>query len=144
MQTGDGQRRLIYTLRSLGLALASKKENNDDGLTFEFLADPETPGALPVLTGHNEGVITVNIAEADDAVARKAYDHQMHEGYRTLLGHFVTRSAITTGRAYPRQRPGSTMTERYSATKRVNYDESLKRHYSEWAARRLAGSLHQF
>jgi hypothetical protein len=51
---------------------------------FEFLADQ--PGQ-PVLTGHAQGVITLNVAEADDAerVKRRV---EMHEPYRTLLGHF--------------------------------------------------------
>ena len=37
------------------------------GLAFEFLADPDDPSAPRVLTGHNDGVITINVAEADDA-----------------------------------------------------------------------------
>jgi hypothetical protein len=54
-----------------------------DGPTFEFLA--ELPGQQ-VMTGHCEGVITLNIAEADDAerVRRRV---ALHEPYRTLLGH---------------------------------------------------------
>ena len=54
------------------------------GLTFEFLADvdPQTP----VMTGHADGLITVNIAEADDA-ERERRRTTMHEPYRTLLGH---------------------------------------------------------
>jgi hypothetical protein len=40
-----------------------------------------------VMTGHAQGVITLNVAEADDAerVKRKV---EMQEPYRTLLGHF--------------------------------------------------------
>ncbi|MCM2251808.1 MAG: putative zinc-binding metallopeptidase, partial [Ramlibacter sp.] len=40
----------------------------------------------PVLTGHRAGVITLNIAEADDTerVRRRMV---LHEPYRTLLGH---------------------------------------------------------
>jgi hypothetical protein len=40
-----------------------------------------------VLTGHADGVITVNVAEADDA-EREKRRVSMHEPYRTLLGHF--------------------------------------------------------
>ena len=40
----------------------------------------------PVLTGHADGVITVNIAEADDA-ERERRRTAMREPYRTLLGH---------------------------------------------------------
>ena len=40
-----------------------------------------------VLTGHDDGVITMALIEADDA-ERDAGAPQMHEPYRTLLGHF--------------------------------------------------------
>jgi hypothetical protein len=81
------KRRLIYSLQSLDLPLASKQDDPQGGLTFDFLADPTTPDAPKVLTGHDEGVITINIAEADDA-EREKRRHLMHEPYRTLLGHF--------------------------------------------------------
>ncbi|MBV8078553.1 MAG: putative zinc-binding metallopeptidase, partial [Planctomycetaceae bacterium] len=83
------KRRLIYSLLRLDLPLANKMEDPLGGLAFEFLADPDpgTPGAVPVLTGHDGGVITINVAEADDA-ERERRRHQMHEPYRTILGHF--------------------------------------------------------
>ena len=42
---------------------------------------------MPVLTGHDNGVITVNVAEANDA-ERERRREAMREPYRTLLGHF--------------------------------------------------------
>jgi hypothetical protein len=81
------KRRLVYSLLGLNLPLASKADDAEHGLAFEFLADPKGPDASPVLTGHDDGVITINVAEADDA-EREKRRHQMHEPYRTLLGHF--------------------------------------------------------
>jgi hypothetical protein len=81
------KRRLIYTLAALGLPLCNKVEDPERGLAFEFLADPKDPAAPRVLTGHAEGVITINVAEADDP-EREKRRVQMHEPYRTLLGHF--------------------------------------------------------
>jgi hypothetical protein len=79
----DAKRRLIYSLFSLGLPVGPNAD--DGGLRFEFKADlPSTPG---VLTGHQHGLITVNVAEADDA-EREKRRLAMHEPYRTLLGHF--------------------------------------------------------
>jgi hypothetical protein len=78
------KRRLIYNLLDLGLPLG---DASSGGLCFEFLADAETPGAPPVLTGHASGVITVNLAEADDA-ERERRKRALNEPYRTLLGHF--------------------------------------------------------
>ncbi|MDR3637758.1 MAG: putative zinc-binding peptidase [Isosphaeraceae bacterium] len=81
------KRRLIYSLLNLDLPLPTKIEDADRGLTFEFLVDPEGPGAAPVLTGHAGGVITINVAEADDA-ERERRRNSLKEDYRTLLGHF--------------------------------------------------------
>ncbi len=81
------KRRLIYTLLSLKLPLIDREQNPDSGLQFDFMADPEDPKLPRILTGHASGVITVNIAEADDA-ERERRRLQMHEPYRTLLGHF--------------------------------------------------------
>jgi hypothetical protein len=77
------KRRLFYTLAKLGLASPDPPAGQRDGPVFEFLAD--LPGQQ-VLTGHCAGVITLNIAEADDAerVRRRV---ALHEPYRTLLGH---------------------------------------------------------
>ena len=77
------KRRLFYTLAQLGLVSPNPPGGQRDGPVFEFLAD--LPGQQ-VMTGHCEGVITLNIAEADDAerVRRRV---ALHEPYRTLLGH---------------------------------------------------------
>lgn len=54
-------------------------------LIFDFLADDPDSGR-PVLTGHAGGVITLNIAEGDDA-ERERRRTAMNEPYRTLVGH---------------------------------------------------------
>ncbi len=78
--------RLFYTLLRLNLPLADISSNPEQGLAFDFLADP--PGSGPrILTGHDEGLITINLAEADDAL-RERFRNEMGEPYRTLLGHF--------------------------------------------------------
>jgi hypothetical protein len=78
--------RLFYTLIKLQLPLVTKAED-PDGLAFDFLAAPGTPTAAPVMTGHANGLITISLAEADDA-ERERQRNQMGEPYRTLLGHF--------------------------------------------------------
>jgi len=79
------KRRLIYALMQFNLPVAHKTQENPKGLEFRFIADP--PGGPRILTGHDNGVITVNLAEADD-VERERARVSMHEPYRTLLGHF--------------------------------------------------------
>ena len=79
--------RLFYTLLKFKLPLATKEEE-PDALAFDFIADQTGPqGHIPVLTGHEDGLITINIAEADDP-ERERRRSQMGEPYRTLLGHF--------------------------------------------------------
>ena len=77
--------RLIYSLLRWGLPLANRADDPVHGLAFEFLAvAPDTP---KVMTGHDNGLITLALAEADDA-ERERMRLQMGETYRTLLGHF--------------------------------------------------------
>jgi len=81
----QAKRRVIYSLIEYRLPILSKIEDARSGLAFDFL---ETlPAAHRVLTGHDNGVITLNVAEADDEVREKTR-RQMREPYRTLLGHF--------------------------------------------------------
>lgn len=80
--------RLVYSLMRLGLPVESKAEAPETGLAFDFLAPPPgEDGQGKILTGHDNGEITLNVAEADDAV-RAEIRQKMHEPYRTLLGHF--------------------------------------------------------
>jgi hypothetical protein len=78
------KRRLLYTLMDLELPVASKTEDPEHGLAFSFLKDDS--GAR-VFTGHSDGLVTINVAEADDPF-REKMRVQMGEPYRTLLGHF--------------------------------------------------------
>jgi hypothetical protein len=77
------KRRLFYTLGQLRLVNVCPPNGERDGPVFEFLAD--TPGHM-VMTGHADGVITLNVAEADDPERVKRRT-ELHEPYRTLLGH---------------------------------------------------------
>ena len=81
------KRRLVYSLLDLGLPLADRTEDPAQGLAYDFLADGDATGIGAVLTGHTEGVIVINLAEADD-LEREKRRLSLHEPYRTLLGHF--------------------------------------------------------
>ena len=78
------KRRVVYTLMRLGLPLEGVAAENRPALRFKFIGD--VPGQPPQFTGHSNGLITVNIAEADDA-ERERRRVNLHEPYRTLLGH---------------------------------------------------------
>lgn len=83
------KRRLIYTLQRLHITLPSKAENPKAGLTFDIVSTLSNP---TVTTGHLNGVITVNLEEADDTY-RQINRQQLGESSRTLLGHFRHESA---------------------------------------------------
>lgn len=80
------KRRLVSALILLKLPVASRiSEDPARGLMFDFLRSPSN--GPHVMTGHDTGLITLNIDEADDA-KREAARQAMREPYRTLLGHF--------------------------------------------------------
>ena len=80
------KRRLVSQLLGLDLPLRSKvSEDPERGVAFDLLRSP--PEGPRVLTGHASGLITLNVEEADDA-KREKIRHDLHEPYRTLLGHF--------------------------------------------------------
>jgi hypothetical protein len=111
------KRRLLYTLLGGGLA-------------FEFLEDSTNGDAKRVLTGHDNGLITINIAEADD-VHRERQRSLQKEPYRTLLGHF--RHEI--GHYFWDQLIAfGPLLEDFRALfgdERANYQQALDRHYGE-------------
>jgi hypothetical protein len=78
------KRRFIYTLLRMGIALPSKAENPQAGLAFDIVSTLSNP---EVTMGHLNGVITVNLEEADDTY-RQINRQQLGENSRTLLGHF--------------------------------------------------------
>jgi hypothetical protein len=77
--------RLVYSLLRLRLPVSKKIDNEETGIAFDFLAD--TSPKEKVITGHDNGTITLNIEEADEA-ARVRHKLDLGERYRTLLGHF--------------------------------------------------------
>ncbi|HWK45247.1 MAG TPA: putative zinc-binding peptidase [Stellaceae bacterium] len=81
----QAKHRLVYSLSRLRLPLANRRDDPEHGLAFEFLV--ELPYAPKVMTGHDNGLITLALKEADD-VERERMRQEMGEPYRTLLGHF--------------------------------------------------------
>ena len=83
------KRRFIYTLLRLRITVPSKAENPKAGLAFDIVSTLSNP---TVTIGHLNGVITVNLEEADDTY-RQINRQQLGESNRTLLGHFRHESA---------------------------------------------------
>jgi hypothetical protein len=123
--------RLFYTLLKLRLPLQTRQES-PEGLAFDFLSDPpETmPQAPRVLTGHDNGLITINIIEADDP-ERERRRRQMGEPYRTLLGHFRHEVGHYFWNVLVRDRPGIETFRQVFGDEQADYGATLQRHYAE-------------
>jgi hypothetical protein len=125
----NAKRRLVSQLLSLGLPVKSKVcEDPDRGIMFDLLCSPDE--GPRVLTGHANGLITLNVEEADDST-REKIRHDMHEPYRTLLGHF--RHEI--GHYYwDRLVAGTPWLEKFRALfgdEQQDYAAALKRNYEQ-------------
>jgi hypothetical protein len=125
------KRRLVYGLIRLGLPLeAQGTDPAKRRLRFRFLAQaPNGPG---ILTGHRAGVITMNIAEADDAV-REQQRVNLHEPYRTLLGHFRHEIAHYYWEQLIANGPRLLPFREHFGDESNDYNASLKRHYVQGA-----------
>jgi hypothetical protein len=121
--------RLFYTLLKLGLPLRDRSRD-PQGLAFDFLADPSetSSGGPAILTGHDNGLITINIAEADDA-ERERRRHAMGEPYRTLLGHLRHEIGHYFWNVLVRDDPSLEQFRRVFGDERQDYGAALRRHY---------------
>ncbi|MGC4087700.1 MAG: putative zinc-binding peptidase [Polyangiaceae bacterium] len=128
------KRRLLYTLGQLGLPVKSKSRDPEQGLIFDFKADTED---AVVLTGHDDGVVTLKLDEADPVLREKARV-SLRERYRSLLGHFRHEVGhyyfdrlLTSSPLLPEFR-------KLFGDERQDYGEALKRHYASglgnWSA----------
>jgi len=123
--------RLLYSLVKLKLPLTDRAEDPEHGLAFDFLA--ETSGA-PVITGHENGVIVMNLKEADDSV-RASQRLLLGERYRTLLGHLRHESGHYFWDRLVANSPHLDNFRELFGDERADYDEALRVHYSSGAPR---------
>jgi hypothetical protein len=121
------KRRLVYTLGELGCFVKSAAED-PRGIAYEFLADKE--GAAPVLSGHANGVITINVAEADDA-ERERRRLQLHEPYRTLLGHLRHESGHYYWDLLIKDSASSDAFDELFGDERSDYAKALQDYYNQ-------------
>ncbi len=133
------KRRVLYTLLQLGLPTSRVAGTDGSALRFEFLAD-SPDGSARVFTGHSNGIVTLNVAEADD-VERERRRKAMGEPYRTLLGHFRHEVGHYYWSVLIETSPSTldAFRERFG-DEREDYASALRRHYElgpppDWQAR---------
>jgi len=83
----QAKRHLVVELDALGLPIRTKAQDPTDGLAFDLLASDGIASTPDVVIGHDNGIITIDLAESNDAYREKVRA-RLDEPYRTMLGHF--------------------------------------------------------
>jgi hypothetical protein len=122
--------RLIYSLLRMHLPVAPKENNEGPGIIFDFMADGSPDQR--VMTGHNEGTITLNIEEADEA-ERVRNKLDLGERYRTLLGHFRHEIGHYYWDLLIRDNPSIDGFRKLFGDERKDYQQALKTYYETGA-----------
>jgi hypothetical protein len=81
-----------------------------------------------VFTGHDDGLITINVAEADD-VQRERQRAAQNEPYRTLLGHFRHESGHYYWDRLVEHSDRLQAFRELFGDERESYADAMKRHY---------------
>jgi hypothetical protein len=125
VQTETAKRRLVFDLLDLGLPVVPKADEPARGLAFDLLSSRFEP----VTIGHDDGLITIDVAESNDA-HRALVREQLDEPYRTMLGHLRHEvghyywSVLVYGTAlHPRFRE-------VFGDERADYTDATARHYA--------------
>jgi hypothetical protein len=128
----QAQRHLYYSLLRLDLPRPARAQDPDGGLVFDFLVDEvQQDGSVQAaMTGHDEGVIAIRAAEADDLVREEVKD-QMNEPYRTMLGHFRHEIGHFIWNKKVRDAGQLDECRAVFGDEREDYGEALKRNYAE-------------
>jgi len=123
----NAKHRLVYALRRLKLPFTNRMAGKRTPLEFDFLSPDNSDE--PVMTGHADGLVTINTTEADP-VHREATRVQMHERYRTLIGHFRHEVGHYYWDVLIAENPTNLVAFReLFGDDQEDYQEALQRHY---------------
>lgn len=128
LQVEQAKRRLVAQLVLLGLPVVPRRLDPEHGLGFHLLR--QLPGGPPITTGHMAGEITLDLAEADPA-NREQRRQQLHEPYRTLLGHFRHESGHYYWDRLVQNTDWLTPYRELFGDERADYQAALKTHYEQ-------------
>ncbi|GAB4582483.1 zinc-binding metallopeptidase family protein [Nocardia sp. IFM 10818] len=122
------KRRLVLELAELGLPLVGRDSDPEHGLAFDLLSSADRT----VTTGHENGVITLDLAEGDD-LHREQLRVEMDEPYRTLLGHFRHEIGHYYFPVLVTADAGLNRFRELFGDPFADYQQALRRHYAEGA-----------
>ncbi|SIT73937.1 putative zinc-binding metallopeptidase [Microbacterium sp. RU33B] len=122
----EGKRRLLLQLGELGLPIVPW-DVAPGGLGFDLISSLSL--GRPVIIGHANGIITIDLAESLDD-RREALRVRLGEPYRTILGHlrhevghYFQNVLLTDDALWARCRD-------LFGDERTSYQDAIKRHYA--------------
>jgi len=122
-------RMLVYQLVDLGLPV-EPFWRSEGGLAFDLLSS-QTLGT-PVMIGHANGVVTIDLAETQDEY-RERLRVDLGEAYRTMLGHFRHEVGHYYEHILVETGPGADLyldeCRELFGDERASYSDAIERHY---------------
>ena len=133
----DAKRRVLFNIQAVELPIVPRTADPEHGLAFDFLESLE--GAPAVMTGHASGVVTINVAEADDDYRERNRD-ALKEPYRTLVGHLRHELGHYYWDVLVWNTPWLEPFRALFGDERADYGQALQHHYSsgpppDWRSR---------
>ncbi len=139
MTAEAAKRRLIHQLDELSLPIEVRSTSAPDGLAFDLVHLPGEGG----ITGHLDGVVTLDLAEIDDT-HRDDLRRRLGEPFRTVIGHLRHEIGHHYWGRLVGQSDDLTSFRRMFGDERVDYARAVERFYSggnsEWDRRRFVTS----
>ena len=122
------KRHLVAELDALGFPVVSKAVDPVNGLAFDLLSSTQEQ----VLIAHADGIVTIDLAESDDAHREKVRD-QLDEPYRTMLGHLRHEVGHYYEWQLVERGPADVLARARElfGDETVSYSDSVARHYDE-------------
>ena len=125
--TEAAKRRMVFQILDLGLPLTTWTET-PGGLGYDLLSS----ASQPVVTGHEDGIITIDLAESDDP-HREQVRQDMGEAYRTMLGHVRHETGHYYWEVLIEQAARLDRFRELFGDERADYGEAMNRHYAHGA-----------
>jgi hypothetical protein len=121
------KRRMVFQILDIGLPLTSWAQV-PGGLGYDLLSSQ----AQPVVTGHEDGIITIDLAESDDP-HREQVRQNMGEAYRTMLGHVRHETGHYYWVVLVEQGGRLEHFRELFGDERADYGQAMSRHYEQGA-----------
>ncbi len=121
------KRRMLSSMLGMHLPVVPLADDPQQGLAFDILT---STNGMPVITGHENGVITLDAQEADDPT-RELRRTQLLEPYRTLLGHLRHEAGHYYWHRLVENTEWLTAFRLEFGDEREDYRGALQRHYAQ-------------